>query len=150
MKNIFAYFFITITMVTLTTVFVASPLVVSAAGLVNCGNAELKDGETTLSDACTVGHLFNTVVAITNFLIAFAGLVAVLMLVKGGLSMVVSAGNPTAYGAAKKTLFGAIMGMLLVFVAFVLVNTLLAGSLSIGIKNGASIFTNPSGYIQGK
>ena len=149
MKNILSYFFLIVTIVAFTAVISGSPRTIVAAGLVNCGNAELKDGETTLSDACTVGHLFNTVVAITNFLIAFAGLVAVLMIVKGGLSMVVSAGNPTAYGAAKKTLFGAIMGMLLVFVAFVLVNTLLAGDMSIGIKNGASIFTNPSGYIQG-
>jgi hypothetical protein len=69
--------------------------------------------------------------------------------VSGGLSMVVSAGNPTGYGSAKKTLTGAIFGLVLVFVAFVLVNTLLAGSLSLGIKNGTSIFTSPSGYIQG-
>jgi hypothetical protein len=149
MKNIFAYFFLIITFITLTTVLVVSPRELVAAGLVDCGNAELKEGETTLSDACTVGDLFKTVVVITNFLIAFAGLVATLMIVKGGLSMVVSAGNPTGYGSAKKTLTGAIFGLVLVFVAFVLVNTLLAGSLSLGIKNGTSIFTSPSGYIQG-
>ena len=39
---------------------------VVAAGLVNCGNAELKDGETTLSDACRVGKLCNTGVELIN------------------------------------------------------------------------------------
>ncbi len=149
-QKIFQYLFLSLALIFLVLPSLSAPGVVNAAGLVNCGNAELKDGETTLSDACTIGDLFNTVVGVTNFLIAFAGLIAIAMIVKGGFSLVISAGNPAGYASAKKTLFGAIGGLVLVFLAFVLVNTLISGSLELGIKNGVNIFKNPTGYIQGQ
>jgi len=124
------------------------PQTVSAQGLVKCGNGTI-NAEGHIDDACTVSDLFNTVIRVTNFLIAFAGLIAVVMLVWAGLDMVLSAGNPGNYGKAKKKMAGAIGGFILVLIAFVLVNTLVNGSLNLGIKNGAQIFINPAGYIQG-
>lgn len=125
------------------------PAQVSAQGLVKCGNGQFDKTTGRIPDACTIADLFNTVVRVTNFLIAFAGLVAVVMLVWAGLDMVLAAGNPGSYAKAKKKMTGAIGGFVLVALAFVIVNTLVSGSLKLGIKNGTQIFTDPKGYIQG-
>jgi hypothetical protein len=143
-KYILAYIF------PLVIVVMVIPIQLHAAGLVNCGNGEYKAGDKHISDACTVTDLFKGVVGVTNFLIAFAGLVATLMIVRAGFNMVVSAGNPSAYSSAKKMLVGAIGGMVLVLLAFVLVNTLVNGSIDTGIIGGQNIFTNPKQFIQGQ
>src|SRR5207248_2195660 len=59
--------------------------------------------------------------AIINALLLFAGAVAVLFLIIGGFRYVVSAGNPEQVEAAKKTILYAILGLIVIFIAFVLV-----------------------------
>jgi NADH:ubiquinone oxidoreductase subunit 6 (subunit J) len=66
----------------------------------------------------------------------FAGAVAVLFLIIGGFRYVVSAGNPDQVEGAKKTILYAILGLIVIFVAYVLV-TLLQGWL--GVTNGFSL-----------
>lgn len=51
--------------------------------------------------------------------------------------------------SAKKRLAGSVGGLILVMLAFVIVNTFLAGSFNLGIKNGGKILTNPATYIKG-
>lgn len=116
------------------------------SGFVICGN--------TVDTPCNVTHLFRIFIIIINYLISMAGLVAILFIVIGGIQMIASQGlipgaeaNQTQLTAAKKRLTGAVTGLVLVAIAFVLVNSLLAGSLNIGIKNGATILTNPRAYI---
>lgn len=119
-----------------------------AKGFIQCGNGTVQDGK--ISDACTIGDLFKTAIYITNFLIAFAGLIAVGAIVFGGFSMVVSAGNTTGLTAARKRLTNGIIGFVIVMIAFLLVNTLLNGPLNIGVRDGTSIFKDPLKYIKGK
>ena len=111
------------------------------SGLVPCGNS--------VDNPCTIAHLFRGFIVLTNYLISLAGIVAVISIVYAGFRMVTSQGNETDRGAAKKRLANAIIGMLLVFAAFLLVNALFSGSLNIGVKDGAKALTDPAGYIGG-
>lgn len=139
---------------------ILAPSLVSAQeGLVPCGNGEYSYDASKPGSAppanngatdkmCTVDDLFRIVVIVTNFLIAFAGVVAIFMMVLAGLKMVTSAGNPAGYGAAKKSMINAITGFVLTFLAFMLVNTLLTTQLGIGLKGG-NVFSNTIEFIKG-
>ncbi len=116
------------------------------SGFVFCGN--------TVDTPCNITHLFRTMIVIINYLISMVGLIAILFIVIAGVQMIISqgaipgkAGDETQLTAAKKRLGGAVTGIVLVAIAFVLVNSLLAGSLRLGILNGAQILTNPKAYI---
>lgn len=160
MKDFFVKTLLALSAVTTLFSFTLMPSFVLAQGLVPCGNGEYsydatQPGATPPANTgatdkmCTVTDLFRIVVIVTNFLIAFAGLIAVVMIVAGGLKMVTSAGNPTAYGAAKKSMLNAVIGFALTFLAFMLVNTLLTTQLGLEIKDGGNIFTNTVDFIRG-
>ncbi len=77
-----------------------------------------------------------------------AGFVAVAAIVYAGLLMVWSRGED-GLREAKGRFTGAVIGLVLVAAAFVIINALLAGSLSIGVCNGEKILTDPKAYING-
>lgn len=110
-------------------------------GFVPCGN--------TANNPCNVSHLFKAFIIIVNYLIDLAGFVAVAAIVYAALLMVTSQGEGRLT-EAKKRLSGAVFGLLIVMAAFVLINALFAGSLSVGLKNGGQILSNPRAYINGK
>jgi hypothetical protein len=110
-----------------------------AGGFVICGNEA--------TNPCTIGHLFAAFVVIINYLITMAGLVAVLALVFAGFNMIYSQGQEQLK-AAKSRFSGAVIGLVLVFAAYVLINSLFTGSLSIGVCDGKSILTSPLEYIR--
>ncbi len=61
---------------------------------------------------------------IINFLILFAGIVCVFLIVYAGIKLVTSEGDPEKISSARRTLFYAIGGFLLVLASFVILNTL--------------------------
>lgn len=66
-------------------------------------------------------NLGGVIFGIVNALLIFAGAVAVLFLIIGGFRYVVSTGNPEQVEGAKKTILYAILGLIIIFVAYVLV-----------------------------
>ena len=110
-----------------------------SGGFVPCGNKA--------DNPCTIGHLFSAFVVIINYLIAMAGFVAVLAIVYAGFMMIYSQGQEQLK-EAKSRFSGAIIGLVLVAAAFILVNALFTGSLSVGVKDGANILANPLDYIR--
>lgn len=66
----------------------------------------------------TLGDVLSNVIFA---LLLFAGAVAVLFLIIGGFRYVISTGNPEQVEGAKKTIMYAILGLIIIFVAFVLV-----------------------------
>lgn len=58
---------------------------------------------------------------VVNALLLFAGAVAVLFLIIGGFRYVVSAGNAEQVEGAKKTIVYALFGLIIIFIAYVLV-----------------------------
>lgn len=112
------------------------------SGFVICGN--------TVDTPCNITHLFRTMIIIINYLITMAGLIAVLFIIISGVQIIMSqfsGADQSKLTAAKKKLGGAVGGLVLIAIAFVLVNSLLAGSLNIGIRNGGLILSNPREYI---
>lgn len=68
-------------------------------------------------------------------LLVFAGAVAVLFLIIGGFRYVVSAGNEQQVESAKKTVLYAVLGLIVIFVAFVLIKVV---EQALGVKSGFS------------
>jgi hypothetical protein len=115
------------------------PINGDAGGFVPCGN--------TAGTPCQIGHLFSAFVVIVNYLIAMAGFIAVIAIVFAGFMMIYSQGQEQLK-TAKGRLSGAVVGLVLVAAAFVLINALFAGSLSIGVNDGAKVLTSPLEYIK--
>jgi len=76
-------------------------------------------GQTTLFGD---GSIFNTIVNILLFLI---GAISVIMLIIGGIRYTISAGDSGNVTAAKNTIMYAIIGLIVAFLAFAVVNWVL-------------------------
>ena len=72
------------------------------------------------------GSIFTTVVNVMLFII---GAICVIMLIWGGIRYTTSAGNSAAVTSAKNTIMYAIIGLVIAFLAFAVVNWVL-GSIS--------------------
>lgn len=69
------------------------------------------------------------VLTIVNFFLGFLGLIAVLMVIYGGVLILTSAGNPEQAGKGKKILLYAAIGIVIILLSFAFVSTILgAGS----------------------
>lgn len=89
-------------------------------GSLQAPNAEgYAEGLTQAQDARTF------ILNVTNFFLGFLGLIAILVVIYGGVLLVTSTGNPDAMGKAKKALIYAGVGLLLVMGSFAIVNTIL-------------------------
>lgn len=73
-----------------------------------------------------VSSVWKIVLTVLNDLFFVAGLLAVILIAYSGFRYITSAGNPGAAEAAKKTLTGTIVGLVIVLLAQVIVNTILA------------------------
>ena len=60
--------------------------------------------------------------SIVNTLLYLGGLIAVVMIIVGGIQMTTSAGNPATVTKAKRTILFSIVGLVLVILAYAIVN----------------------------
>ena len=74
---------------------------------------------------------------ITNILLFIEGALAVIMIIWGGLRYATSAGDPAKVTAAKNTIMYAIIGLIIAFLAFAVVNWLL-GAVGTGASFGGT------------
>ncbi|MCK5466825.1 hypothetical protein KAI56_05025 [Candidatus Parcubacteria bacterium] len=81
-------------------------------------------------------NLSQYVVGLYNFLLSIVGIVAVMMLIIGGMKYITAAGNASVIGDAKDTISSAIFGLLLALLSWVIVSTINPDVLF--IKNPAS------------
>lgn len=65
------------------------------------------------------------VLTVVNYFLGFLGLLAVVMIIYGGITYVSSAGNDDAVGKAKKIIMYALVGIVIILLSFVLVNAVL-------------------------
>lgn len=100
----------------------AFPLIAFAQekGLVPCGPKNQQGNECTLQD------LFGLFVGIYNFLLGMAGIVAFAFLIYGGIRMFLYSVDEEQLAAGKKTVIEALIGLAVVALAYVIVNTLLS------------------------
>ncbi|MFH1392732.1 MAG: pilin [bacterium] len=92
-------------------------LPVFAAGLVPCGG----EGE----KVCELADLFILIKNIMNWLMLYGGIFATLVIAGGGIMMLISRGNPGQITKAKMWITYAVIGLLLIFTAWLIINTIM-------------------------
>lgn len=102
-------------------------------GIVSAQNGGSSNGFLSPSDnpgrvaAATGGQTSarQLVLTIVNFFLGFLGLLAVLMVIYGGIMVVTSQGDPEKAGKGKKILLYAAAGIVIILLSFAFVNTIL-------------------------
>lgn len=65
------------------------------------------------------------ILRMVNYFLTFLGVLAVIMIIYGGVTYVTAAGKDEALGNAKKIIMYALVGIVIVLLSFALVNTIL-------------------------
>jgi hypothetical protein len=73
---------------------------------------------------CELKDLFTGTAKVINYLIGFIGIFTIFRIVVSGFQMIISAGNEGMLKSAKSGLQNAIIGLLLVMLSYVIVNTI--------------------------
>lgn len=114
--------------------FIASALMVVGVGLVPVmapavvgasAKTQLCQGATGTNTCTKAGEQNNLKVVITNvvnILLFIVGAVSVIMIVVGGLRYVTSGGDNSAVSGAKNTILYAVVGVVVAFMAYAIVN----------------------------
>ncbi|MBL8030848.1 MAG: hypothetical protein JNK33_00780 [Candidatus Doudnabacteria bacterium] len=110
------------------------------AALVTCGNENNGDA----SSGCKLGDLFNTAARLVNYLFSGAAVVATGGVVYGGFLMVTSAGNPSGQAAGKKAVTNSLIGLAVILVSYVLVQTMF---IVVGYSQGGNILKDPGSFV---
>ena len=95
------------------------------AGLSNVSAITLREGaEAARCDGCPADLFGDTGVfkQITNTILYIVGIIAVIMLIIGGIRYVISGGDSKKVTDAKNTVLYAIIGLIIAFLAFAIVN----------------------------
>lgn len=123
MKNRFAAYFFSVA------TFFVPYIAYAQEGIVKCGPQQKK--------LCELKDLFDLLVGIYNFLLGMAGVVAFGFLIWGGVQMLLYSVDEEHLAQGKKTVIQALIGISIILLAYVIVNTLL---LALGVKDGAGGF----------
>ncbi len=93
------------------------------SGLCSGADLEFTDNPTaSCNDTSATGKINNVVHKVVNLLSAVVGIIAVVMIIVGGLRYVTSGGNDTSVTSAKNTILYAIIGLIIVAMAQILVH----------------------------
>lgn len=130
MKKIFLLIFLFCALL-----IISAPILIKAQGLVPCGNGSPfildSNGFPTSQPnpdfkACTICDFFKLLANIYDFIVKMiATPLAVLAFIIGALLMLVSAGNPNTFGLGKKIIYAAIIGLVLVFCSWLIIDFIL-------------------------
>lgn len=71
------------------------------------------------------GSIRRLVLRIINFFLGFLGILAVIMVIYGGVTYVTAAGAEDAVGNAKKIILYSLVGIVIILLSFAIVNTIL-------------------------
>lgn len=74
------------------------------------------------------GRGITEIVGFTNFIVSIVGPLAVLVLLAGGIMYITAAGNDDRMGTAKRMMVSALIGIIIIYGAFAIVSTFIAGS----------------------
>jgi hypothetical protein len=120
--------FMAISMMTVPTIVLSAPAQAETAQDAACRGA----GGTPSGGGCTGGQsgslsLTATIRNIVNILLFVIGLVAVIMIIIGGLRYVLSGGDQSAVTGAKNTILYAVIGLIVALLAYAIVNFVVGG-----------------------
>ncbi len=103
--------------------------IIAISGVANVSALTLRDGAQAVQcDGCPSDLFGDSGVfkQITNTILYIVGIVAVIMLIIGGIRYVVSGGDSKKVTDAKNTILYAIIGLIICFLAFAIVNFVIA------------------------
>ncbi len=103
-----------ITTLTFTALFFCAPLLVQAGSLVPepSGGGE---GDYTVNDFVRVA------VNVSEIILGIVGSLTLLMFIYGGVTLIFSGGNKEAVDRGKKTIIGAVIGLIIVFSSYTII-----------------------------
>ncbi|MBI5754894.1 PKD domain-containing protein, partial [Candidatus Peregrinibacteria bacterium] len=104
------------------------------------GKFEPPDAKNYPDELTKSKNLREYVLKITNFVLSFLGLAAVIAVIYGGVLYVTSGGADEETGKGKKTIQYALLGLVIVIISYALVNTVIQGA-STGREPDGSITT---------
>jgi|TARA_B100001971_G_C18243100_1_gene572254 hypothetical protein len=123
-----------------------------AAGLVPCGGCEVDldsiTGECPIGQEqpdCQICHLFVMMNNIWNWLLRIVAVVGALMLMVGGYSLLTAGGSPKQLEEGKKVLTTVIIGLVIIFSAFMIVNAIFS---AMGVGTAEISGWNPINWFQ--
>jgi hypothetical protein len=115
-------------------IFSATAQFANGAGLVPCGGPD--------EEPCKFCHIFVLFDTIYDFALKMVGVIATLMFVIGGFYILIAGGRPEMLQRGKKILFAAVIGLVIIFGAWVIINmvfTALGVSEWTNLKDGWSV-----------
>ncbi|MBR2796061.1 hypothetical protein IKE13_03360 [Candidatus Saccharibacteria bacterium] len=118
---------------------------ISLTGLSTVSALTLQDGaEAAKCDGCPENLFGNTGVfkQVTNTILYIVGIIAVIMLIIGGIKYVVSGGDSKKVTDAKNTVLYAIIGLVIAFLAFAIVNFVITALPSSETEEQTSLILN--------
>jgi hypothetical protein len=89
---------------------------------------------------CSIADIFVVGNTITQLILGLSGSIMLLMIIYGGFLFLTSSGNSEQISKAKKVLFGSLIGLVIVFVAYTAVQFVLG---ALGVPNVADVFKRP-------
>jgi hypothetical protein len=95
-------------------------------GLVTCGNDRDHSGVLEKNEACTLCNLFQLVNNLVNWmLLVIIPVIAPIFLVIGGIYLLIARGDPAMFKKGKDVLTATIIGLIIIYTAWVLLSTVL-------------------------
>ena len=94
-------------------------------GLVPCGNGVPTAGSTQWADECTICFLQQLAIKVMKWFITIAVVVATALFVNAGVLYVLSPSNPGNIAKAHHLFFATLIGMIVIFSAWMIVNTIM-------------------------
>ena len=79
----------------------------------------------TVNPGETTGSLREVILTIVNYFLGFLGLLAVLMVIYGGISYVTAGGEDDGAEKGKKIIRNAVIGIIIILLSFALINTVM-------------------------
>jgi len=95
----------------------------------------LEEGDFTLNDFVRVG------MRVTEIILGIVGSLALLMFIYGGLMFIISSGNSEKVTKAKEIIIGAVIGLVIVFTSYMIIQFTM-DALGIEIKKGGWAVTS--------
>lgn len=129
------------------TVSAADPAAAPSTGFLPTANGP-KTGcpdDTTNCGNYTLNDMMSVALIVSNYILGIVGSLALLAFVVGGMMWVLSAGNAELVTRGKQTIIGAVIGLVIVFTSFMIIQLVYA-SLGLGWK-GESSFPKPTTQI---
>jgi len=86
--------------------------------IIKCGGKDNINSKTGLVNDCNLTDFQNTLVNVSKIIMGLSGSIALLLFVYGGFTWLVSSGNKEMVNKGRNILIAAVVGLVIVFLAF--------------------------------